>query len=69
MTIQQAREAKDMRQVDLASLVLVSVTSISRMENGKPVSKTMLKRICQALDVDPSNIEGVNIIPSVRQGK
>jgi transcriptional regulator with XRE-family HTH domain len=60
-TIKKLREGKGWTQAELAVHANVSFPTISRTENGHPVSKTSVRHICQALGVDVAQVEGVTI--------
>ena len=61
VTIKELRERKGWTQAELAMHADVSFPTISRTENGHPVSKTSIRHICKALGVDVSQVEGVTI--------
>jgi len=61
VTIKELREGKGWTQAELATQAGVSFPTISRTENGHPISKASLRHICKALGVDVARIEGVTI--------
>lgn len=67
MTIREARLARGWSQEELAYRSLVSFGTVNRLENGHPVSIQSLRRVCQALEIDPQSVEGVNIAPRVKR--
>jgi transcriptional regulator with XRE-family HTH domain len=71
---QQPRKLSDIRKesgyspTDLAYKAGVSVGTLSRMEAGKRVSLLMVAKVLKALNVDLSEVKGLNIIPE-REGE
>lgn len=65
-TIRDLRVEKELPQPVLAELAGVSTGTISHMENGKPVSRETLKKVCAVLGVDPSDVDGVNLFIPVK---
>ena len=63
MNIKKIRQAQGLTQMELAQKAFLTVTTISRVENGLPIGKNTLKRIADALGVRPSDITGVKITP------
>lgn len=51
----QFRDAK-YTQEEIAKMLDVTVTTVSRMENGQNASYELIGRACQALDIDSSKI-------------
>jgi len=60
-TIRELRESQGLSQRELADQALVSVQAISRLENGKLVSKITLMRVCKALGVPASEVQGAQV--------
>lgn len=53
LRIRNARLGKKMRQSDLASILKITVASISAYENGiKKIDFVNLKMLCKILDID-----------------
>lgn len=59
--IKLARIAKGLTQPELALAADVSIPVISRMENGKNVSRLNFFRVCKVLEIDPSTVNDVMI--------
>jgi transcriptional regulator with XRE-family HTH domain len=59
-TIKQLREARNLTQPELAVKANLSVTTISRIENGRVrANKGILRLICNVLGVSPEEIASV----------
>ena len=65
-TIRELRLERDMSQAALAARSGLSIPVISRMENGHAVQPYAFKLVCQALEVSPSTITGVNVSSAVQ---
>ncbi len=61
-TIRELREKREWSQYDLANAARVGTVTISKMENGKPVSRNSFLRVCDALNVNHVEVEGVSLI-------
>lgn len=61
MTLKEAREARNITQAHLSSILRLSIRCISRMENGYKVNKCNFLNVCERIGVDPSEITGVNL--------
>lgn len=57
MTIKEAREHKNMSQVELAVAAGVALGTIARMENGllEKASVANFLKVCKALECDPAD--------------
>lgn len=64
-TIREIRESKGLSQTDLAVKSGVSIGTIGRIERQEPVQKSTVILVCQALNISPDNVEGVNIVNRV----
>lgn len=61
-TIRELRIGRKWSQQHLADLAGVSSQTISKMERGRPVQRTSILLVAQTLEVDPSEVTGVNIV-------
>lgn len=61
-TIRELRISAGLTQNELADKAAISYASISRAENGKPISKASLRHMCKALGVSERDVTGVAII-------
>lgn len=43
---------KDMKKVDLINNLNISSSTVAKMKKGKPVSLSVIERICKELDCD-----------------
>jgi transcriptional regulator with XRE-family HTH domain len=59
VTIREIRIAKNLSQDRLSRLSGVSNMTIHRLEYGTPVKEESFLKVCQALGVDPKEIEDV----------
>lgn len=66
-TIRELRERMGWTQQDLASQAGVTAATIHRMEKGRPVQKTTLKLVLQALRVSTGEVEAVKIVNRVKR--
>ena len=66
-TIREIRESQGLTQAELANRAFVSARVISEMENGKPVRKMTLARVCNALGVPVSEVQGVRVLKRSRR--
>ena len=58
-TVKELREAKGWSQQELATRASVTIHTVGRMEKRKPVQRTSLVLVAQALGVTPEQVEGV----------
>jgi transcriptional regulator with XRE-family HTH domain len=65
-TIQELRELRGWNQAELAVKAGVSVSSVSRVENGRKPNKGTLRLIANALGVEVSEITGIGVRPVQR---
>lgn len=65
-TIREHRIARDMSQAVLAARSGLSLPAISRLENGRPILPITLKLVCQALEISPDDVTGVNLYSAVQ---
>ncbi len=68
-TIRELREAKRLTQAELSSLSTVSIQTISHMEQGRPVSRQSLLRVCNALGVSIGSVQGVAVTFEYGKGR
>ena len=61
-TIKELREEKGLTQMELCQRAMVSISALSRMENGKPVNRLTFSRVCRALGVRMADVSGVDVI-------
>lgn len=61
MTIRQIRENQGLSVEELAVRAGVSAQTVYRIEQGKPVSRVYVARVCNALGVSIAQVEGLNI--------
>lgn len=61
MTLRQIRENQGLSVEQLAHLANVHLQTVYRIEQGKPVSRVYVARVCRALNVDITQVEGLNI--------
>lgn len=66
-TIRELRVEKELPQPELARLAECSTGTIIRLEAGKPVSKKILLNVCKVLEVNPSEVTGVNLFVPVKR--
>lgn len=65
-TIRDVRIDVGISQAELAARAEVSKGTIIRLEAGKPVSKDTLLQVCRVLEVDASEVTGVNLFNPVQ---
>ena len=58
-TITDMREKRGWTQRQLADHAGVSYVTVSRIENGHPVGKIYIARVCNALEVNIDCVEGL----------
>lgn len=61
MTIRETRENQGLSVEELAVKANVSAQTVYRIEQGKPVSRVHVARVCIALGVSIQGMEGLNI--------
>ena len=61
VTLKEAREARNITQAHLSSVLRLSIRCISRMENGYKVNRCNFLNVCEKIGVNPEEITGVNI--------
>jgi len=62
-TLLHLRSERDLSQMETAKMIGISIGSYSNAENGKPVSKKTAQLIGKAFDIDPKQIDELNIAP------
>lgn len=60
-TIQDKRLEKGWSQARLSVEAGVAYATISRVEQGKPVTSVNLKKVCDALGIQPGEVEGFKV--------
>lgn len=68
-TVKELRVSKGWSQQELATRAGVGIHAVGRLEKGDSVYKATLSQICQAIEVDPSEITGVNIVNRVAKSQ
>jgi transcriptional regulator with XRE-family HTH domain len=63
MTLQDLRREKNLSQKEVAELAKISIPSYWRAEKGMMISYSTAKKICQAFNIDPKVVKGLNIAP------
>jgi transcriptional regulator with XRE-family HTH domain len=66
-TITDVREKKGWTQRQLAGHAGVSYVTVSRIENGHPVGKIYIARVCNALEVSIDSVEGLIFLERKRK--
>lgn len=68
-TIREMRMKLDLSQPELGKLAGVSGMTIFRVEHGEPMKKKNFYRLCEALKVDPEDVEGVELFSGVKRAE
>jgi transcriptional regulator with XRE-family HTH domain len=59
--LREARVARGLTQQQVADMAFLSVQVISRMENGKSISRSSFLRVCQVIGINPEDIRDIQI--------
>lgn len=65
-TLREIRVEKDLSQQFVAERAGVSPKTLSNLETGKRVRRSVVQRVCAVLGVDPSEVTGINFYSPIQ---